>query len=78
MAKDKINQRFEKKKQKGLLGGLFKRTVDPDLLTEEEQMLQNTKPVDPIEAKAEPGRNDPCPCGSGKKYKKCCWGKEKD
>jgi hypothetical protein len=21
------------------------------------------------------GRNDPCPCGSGKKYKKCC-GKE--
>lgn len=20
----------------------------------------------------EPGRNDPCPCGSGKKYKKCC------
>ncbi|WP_130863992.1 SEC-C metal-binding domain-containing protein [Bacilliculturomica massiliensis] len=24
----------------------------------------------------EPGRNDPCPCGSGKKYKKCC-GKDK-
>lgn len=23
------------------------------------------------EAKAEPGRNDPCPCGSNKKYKKC-------
>ena len=21
------------------------------------------------------GRNDPCPCGSGKKYKKCCAGK---
>ncbi len=21
------------------------------------------------------GRNDPCPCGSGKKYKKCCWRK---
>lgn len=19
------------------------------------------------------GRNEPCPCGSGKKYKKCCW-----
>ena len=28
----------------------------------------------PKEAKAEVrvGRNDPCPCGSGKKYKKCC------
>ena len=24
-----------------------------------------------------PGRNDPCPCGSGKKYKKCCMLKEK-
>ena len=23
------------------------------------------------------GRNDPCPCGSGKKYKKCCMGTEK-
>src|SRR4051794_28490895 len=21
---------------------------------------------------AETGRNDPCPCGSGKKFKKCC------
>jgi preprotein translocase subunit SecA len=21
---------------------------------------------------AKVGRNDPCPCGSGKKYKKCC------
>jgi SEC-C motif-containing protein len=21
------------------------------------------------------GRNDPCPCGSGKKYKHCCYGK---
>lgn len=23
-------------------------------------------------AAGSPGRNDPCPCGSGKKYKKCC------
>jgi hypothetical protein len=22
------------------------------------------------------GRNDPCPCGSGNKYKKCCFGKQ--
>jgi hypothetical protein len=21
------------------------------------------------------GRNDPCPCGSGQKFKKCCYGK---
>ena len=30
----------------------------------------------PKRAKKEPGRNDPCPCGSGKKYKNCC-GKNK-
>ncbi len=27
--------------------------------------------VDPVRKAAEPGRNDVCPCGSGKKYKKC-------
>ncbi len=26
----------------------------------------------PARAKPRVGRNDPCPCGSGKKYKKCC------
>lgn len=26
----------------------------------------------PIRKGKKPGRNDPCPCGSGKKYKKCC------
>ena len=25
---------------------------------------------------AKPGRNDPCPCGSGNKYKRCCLLKE--
>ena len=29
-------------------------------------------PVQPIKSGQEVGRNDPCPCGSGKKYKKCC------
>jgi hypothetical protein len=24
------------------------------------------------------GRNDPCPCGSGRKYKKCCMSKDRD
>jgi len=43
---------------------------------------QVAKPVDtgsdgslgkqPVRAKKAPGRNDPCPCGSGKKYKHCC------
>ncbi|EPO7308178.1 SEC-C metal-binding domain-containing protein, partial [Escherichia coli] len=25
-----------------------------------------------IKAEEKPGRNDPCPCGSGKKFKQCC------
>jgi uncharacterized protein YecA (UPF0149 family) len=26
----------------------------------------------PVRKDKRVGRNDPCPCGSGKKYKKCC------
>ncbi len=29
-------------------------------------------PAKPIRATTKVGRNDPCPCGSGKKYKQCC------
>jgi hypothetical protein len=37
----------------------------------------NEEPPDTIVRHDEKvGRNDPCPCGSGKKYKKCCYGKE--
>ena len=32
---------------------------------------RKTKPASKSK-KAKIGRNDPCPCGSGKKYKKCC------
>lgn len=31
-----------------------------------------SKPI--VRAGSKIGRNDPCPCGSGKKYKKCCLG----
>ncbi len=30
------------------------------------------KPRPVVRAGSKIGRNDPCPCGSGKKYKKCC------
>jgi preprotein translocase subunit SecA len=33
------------------------------------------RPVQVKRAAAKVGRNDPCPCGSGKKYKKCCGSK---
>jgi preprotein translocase subunit SecA len=31
----------------------------------------NTAPQQVVRGQAKVGRNDPCPCGSGKKYKKC-------
>ena len=34
------------------------------------EILQN--PRKPMIGENKVGRNDPCPCGSGKKYKKCC------
>ena len=34
------------------------------------------EPPAPIVRGKKIGRNDPCPCGSGKKYKKCCLGKD--
>jgi len=29
-------------------------------------------PAETIRSQDKPKRNDPCPCGSGKKYKQCC------
>ena len=39
-----------------------------------ERMIRVLRPeiYQGIENGSKIGRNDPCPCGSGKKYKKCC------
>jgi hypothetical protein len=34
--------------------------------------VDNDRPMEPYRAPQKVGRNEPCPCGSGKKYKKCC------
>ena len=39
---------------------------------EREQIALDYKKSKTIVKEKPPGRNDPCPCGSGKKYKKCC------
>ena len=36
------------------------------------QIIKDFKRSKIVHKEKEPGRNDPCPCGSGKKYKKCC------
>lgn len=40
------------------------------LRTLDEHLAQRSST--PIRAESKVGRNDPCPCGSGKKYKICC------
>jgi len=38
------------------------------------QPYASTRAHQPRHAESKIGRNDPCPCGSGKKYKRCCGG----
>ena len=39
---------------------------------EQEALYKKEKASHTIVKAPKPNRNDPCPCGSGKKYKKCC------
>lgn len=41
-------------------------------LAHQANLNQNRSDKEPIRKENKVGRNDPCPCGSGKKYKKCC------
>ena len=43
---------------------------------EQEELYKKEKSSHTIVKPPKVGRNDPCPCGSGKKYKKCCMLKE--
>ena len=75
MARDPIEGRFDRRQSRKKLDDLSKRARGHDDVAGEEELLENTDKVEPLKADEAPGRNDPCPCGSGKKYKKCCWGK---
>jgi uncharacterized protein YchJ len=44
-------------------------------LVEEDGRLVHAPPT-PVRTEQKVGRNDPCPCGSGKKYKHCCLKKD--
>jgi SWIM/SEC-C metal-binding protein len=46
--------------------------IEPDKPEDVSDLDRALNPLTPLQATQAPGRNDPCPCGSGKKYKKCC------
>jgi preprotein translocase subunit SecA len=43
-----------------------------DMVTEATEEIARARARTPVRAMPKVGRNDPCPCGSGKKYKQCC------
>ncbi len=44
----------------------------PELKTQEKEVTNTSEPFVQAKSTKAAGRNDPCPCGSGKKYKNCC------
>ncbi|MFH0762911.1 MAG: preprotein translocase subunit SecA [Candidatus Omnitrophota bacterium] len=59
------------KEFKGVFSSASQQLIHPEASKFDVPLEQPpSKPAQPNQPKA--GRNDPCPCGSGKKYKKCC------
>ncbi len=46
--------------------------IEPDKPEDISDVERLINPPKPIIKSATIGRNEPCPCGSGKKYKHCC------
>jgi preprotein translocase subunit SecA len=57
---DEVEEAFQRKKRRELEQASMAGAGD---LQPVQQVVRNAAKI---------GRNDPCPCGSGKKYKKCC------
>jgi uncharacterized protein YecA (UPF0149 family) len=72
MARDPLSERYRKKQQNKDLDRRRLSGMTADEIEAEEELLENSEKAEQIQADQTPGRNDPCPCGSGKKYKKCC------
>jgi len=82
MARDPVDERYQKRKKQSKLAELARRGLSTEDIEAEEEAIRKAKAErekDPEKYKLKSdqavGRNDPCPCGSGKKYKKCCGAK---
>lgn len=62
-SRDSISEIFERWKDRA--------SRSEDFASREDRIDSPVEPAAPT-AKQRPGRNEACPCGSGKKYKKCC------
>lgn len=74
-----IQQARQSNRPPRIVAGPNMRAMGMEVPPEAQEMLNNAwhawrdneSPHNDIKG-SKPGRNDPCPCGSGKKYKKCC------
>jgi uncharacterized protein YecA (UPF0149 family) len=60
---DRFTKRYERKREEQQRKSQLVSPDDPPI---------PDAPVEQAKSARATGRNDPCPCGSGKKYKKCC------
>ena len=74
MTIDKKKIRKTEKKNPGYIKSLMD-SLDEDRVIQEFEFKPAYKYVEKpqtVRGTKKIGRNEPCPCGSGKKYKKCC------
>lgn len=60
---DRFRKRYERRQEEKRRD---EAVVDPDAPPIPDAPVEQARKTRPV------GRNDPCPCGSGKKHKKCC------
>ena len=60
-------------------GWVFVVGIEPDKpedLSDIQKLLRKKHPAAPASFAPRRSRNDYCPCGSGQKYKSCCWDRD--
>lgn len=70
-----INDTISELKGWACFNGNSTKTINWDKFAKPDYKMENTTSTfiqEPYRNENKVGRNDPCPCGSGKKYKKCC------
>lgn len=60
---DRFSKRYQRKQEEKQRASQLVSSDDPPV---------PDAPVDQAKRERSVGRNDPCPCGSGRKYKRCC------
>jgi len=69
--RDSSQVRSADKNRRNDLSALRASKDDPMAAGRQPQGQMNVRPVQPVRVEKKIGRNEPCPCGSGKKYKQC-------